>query len=176
MADDNLELDYKYIGNFVRPIDCFEMSMTVDGCCGQCAIAAILDISVIDVFRKWGVSPDNFRHYTSQKEMKEILSRFKYAAVQRSPGKDKIKIPDCDLAILRVAFGDRNAFWMTIAQNSHYIGLKRMPDGSRYIFDNIKQFDNQKTDGLWIEFSEYYKVMAAEKMFITSYLELRRID
>ncbi len=164
-------LDYKYIGSFKKPEDCRKYSQEIKGCCGQSAIASILGIGVADVFKAWNVKEENFRNCTSQKEMKQILLLFGYKSKQRSV-KDKLTFPKCDLAIIRVSFGDRNQHWMEISKRSHYLGLKKMPSGVRYVFDSFQNFDNKPTNGLWVEHSEYKKVMHNEKMFITSYLEL----
>lgn len=167
----NVVLEYQYIGGFDTPEDLLRTIKEIDGCCGQCAIASILGIKVMDVFEKWGIDLKTFKHHTSQKEMKQILEILGYDSKQRPSPKDKISIPNCDLGIIRVSFGDRNAHWMQIAQNSHYIGIKKF-HGRRYIFDNIQEFDGKPINGMWIEFTEYYKLMMAEKMFITSYLEI----
>jgi len=167
-----LELEYSKIGNFPLPPDCHDAVKKIQGCCGQCAIAAVLGTSVMYVFNSWEKIITEFRHYTSQKEMKEILACMGYEAIQHSPGADKFKIPIVDLAILRVSFGDPKQHWMITAQNSHYLGLKRMSDGNLYVFDNIEMFDHEPTNGLWIEYREYYKLMESDKAFITSYLEI----
>lgn len=174
----NLKLDWKYIGGYDTPKDMLHYTRNVRGVCGECAIAAVLGKTVKEVFQAWGKDEKEFRHYTSQKEMKEILSKLGYAAKQKGVD-DPIKMPECDLAIVRVSFGDYKTkdklHWMEVARRSHYIGLKRFrPDGlGIYVFDNFETFDGKETTGLWIETSEYYKVMANEKMFITSYLELK---
>lgn len=172
-----LALDWLYIGGFPTPSDCRKYTKDVQGVCGECAIAAVLGKTVKDVFSAWGVLEKDFRHYTSQREMKQILSKLGYDAKQKSV-ESPITIPHCDLAILRVSFGDYKnkdkLHWMEIAKKSHYLGLKKMPSGNIYVFDNFQNFDDKPTNGLWIQISEYYKVMANEKMFITSYLELKQ--
>lgn len=162
------------IGKYRKPKDCFYYSTEIKGTCAETQIAALLGIDTKDVFKKWGVKEKDFRHDTRQKETKEILSLFGYTTMQKSAKTDKKILSECNLAILRVSFGDPNQHWMLTTKYSHYLALKRMPCGERYIFDNFETFDDKQVNGMWIEEQEYYKkIMKTEKMFITSFLEIK---
>jgi hypothetical protein len=168
------ELDSKYIGCFPTPIDSRKYTKEINGCCGQCAIAAITGKMVKDIFAIWGKKEKDFRHYTSQKEMQSILEMMGLKVKQKpAPDKDKITFPRVDLAVVRVTYADLKEHWTEIARNSHYLGLKRFGT-NYYVFDNFTEFDGKETNGIWIELSEYYKVLMHEKGHITSYLELKK--
>lgn len=178
MGDGKIIIEDGYLGDFKKPEDCLEYTKEIIGVCGQASIASILEKDIKDIFDLWGKNPKEFRHFTSQKEMKEILLKCGFVAKQKSIGKNKVDIPEINFGIIRVSYGERNQHWMEIAKRSHYIGIKKMPDGRRYIFDNgFDNFNDKPVNGLWIEVSEYWvKVAMVEKMFVTSYLELNEVE
>ena len=162
--------NYNYLKT---PQDTLEYAKRLNGICGEAAIAALMDCSLKDVFKAWGIGEDNFRGWTLQKEMKEILDKLGYEAKQKGV-KDKDKLPDSDFAIIRVSFGKPEQHWSKTASLSHYIAIKRFQQGW-YIYDNaIDLFDGKPINGIWIEKSEYYKVMKDQNMFVTSYLEITK--
>ena len=102
--------------------------------------------------------------------MKEIIRSFGFEVKQQGI-KNKFSIPKCSLAIVRVSFGNPKQHWIETAKRSHYLALKKFK-GNYYVLDNIK------VDGgyAWVERTEYRKVIENEKMFITSYLELKKFS
>lgn len=160
---------YNYIQT---PPDVLDYAERLGGICGEAAIAALLNITVKKVFETWGIDEKDFKGFTIQKDMRKILEKFGYDVKQKKV-EDKFRLPNCDFGIIRVSFGDLKQHYMITANRSHYIAIQRFQQG-RYIYDNaISQFNGNPVNGVWIEESEYYKVMANEKMFITSYLELK---
>ena len=156
------------------PKDVLEYADKYNGICGEASIASLLDITVKDVFDKGDINRDTFRGFTLQKEMRKILSKLGCASIQKRVS-DKHKIPYCDFGIIRVSFGEPEQHWAKTASLSHYIAIKRFKQG-RYIYDTaIDVFDGNPVNGVWIEESEYYKIMDDQKMFITSYLELTKM-
>jgi hypothetical protein len=153
------------------PKDVLEYTKRLKGICGEASIASLFECNVKDVFMVWGIGESNFKGWTLQKEMKFIINKFGYDAKQRVI-KDKYKLPDADFAIIRVSFGEPNQHWSKTAKESHYLAIKRFKQGW-YIYDNsIGEFDGKPINGIWIEKSEYYKWMEANKMFVTSYIEI----
>jgi len=153
------------------PKDTLKYVERLGGICGEAAIAALLDCEVKTVFAAWGINESDFRGWTLQKEMRRILDRLGYDCKQKSV-EDKKKLPDSDFAIVRVSFGKPDQHWAKTASLSHYIALRRFVQGW-YVYDSaISMFDGKPINGLWIEKSEYCKVIEAEDMFITSYLEV----
>jgi len=137
MSEPQIIVEYDCIGNWKKPDDCLEYTQKIGGVCGLASIAGLLDKRVIDIFNSWSKKPEDFRHFTSQKEMKQIFFTLGFEAKQKSIGKQKIAIPDIDFGIIRVSFGEQNQHWMLTAKNSHYIAIRKMPDGRRYIFNEI---------------------------------------
>ena len=155
------------------PMDVLDYAEKYNGICGEAAIAALLDITVKDVFDKGNIDRENFRGFTLQKEMRAILIRLGYSSIQKSVD-NKFILPDCDFGIIRVSFGTPEQHWGKTSSLSHYIAIKRFMQGW-YIYDNaIDMFDGQKINGIWIDKSEYYKVMKQQNMFVTSYLQLHK--
>lgn len=155
------------------PKDTLEYAARLDGICGEAAIAALMGCNLKDVFEAWGIGEDNFKGWTLQKDMKIILHKLGYEAKQKGI-KDKNKLPDSDFVIIRVSFGKPDQHWAKTASLSHYIAIKRFQQGS-YIYDNaIDSFDGKPINGIWIEKSEYYKIMKDRGMFLTSYLEITK--
>jgi len=155
------------------PIDVLEYAEKYNGICGEAAIAALLDMTVKDVFDKGNIDRENFKGFTLQKEIRAILIRLGYSSIQKKID-NKFILPKCDFGIIRVSFGNPKQHWSKTASLSHYIAIKRFMQGW-YIYDNaIDMFDGQKINGIWIEKSEYYEVMKQENMFITSYLQLHK--
>jgi hypothetical protein len=171
-----LIFDCDYIEDFKKPQDCLEYTQKIGGVCGLASIAGLLGVNVLDIFNTWEKDSKDFRHFTSQKEMKHILSKCGFKATQKSIGKNKVAIPNIDFGIIRVSFGEQNQHWMITAKNSHYIAIKKMSDDRRYIFDNgFENFNDKPVNGMWIEVSEYWvKIAMQEKMFVTSYLDVKQ--
>lgn len=155
------------------PQDVLEYIERLGGICGEATIAALMGINVRDVFSVWGIGEENFKGWTTQKEMRVILDRLGYNVKQKRV-KDKYRLPNSDFAIIRVSFGNPNQFWLETASVSHYIAIRKFQQGW-YVYDSaINLFDGKPINGIWIEKSEYYKVMEEQNMFITSYLEIIR--
>jgi len=154
-------------GAFPIPTDYIKFIDKVENCCGQLAIASALNISVMRVFKRAGLKRSDLKTGTRQKKMIEIL-KLLGCDVKQKGVRNRFRFPRVDLAIIRVSFGHPDQHWIKTAKLSHYITLKRFGI-NHYVLDNVK------VDGRvhWIELSEYYKVMEADKMFITSYLELK---
>lgn len=153
------------------PCDCLEYGEKYNGICGEAAIAALLETNLKTVFDIGKIDRETFKGFTLQKDMIRILNNLGYTPIQKK-ATEKYKLPDCNKAIIRVSFGEPNQHWMKTAKLSHYIAIKRFAQG-RFVYDNaINEFDGKPVNGVWIEESEYYKVMTNQKMFITSYLEV----
>ena len=162
--------NYNYLQT---PQDTLEYAKRLGGICGPAAIAALLECNLKDVFEKGEIDESQFRGWTLQKEMKAILDKLGYDTKQKGV-KDKNKLPDSDFAVIRVSFGKPGQHWSKTASLSHYIALKRFKQGW-YVYDNaIDFFDGKPINGIWIERSEYYKVMQDQSMFVTSYLEIKK--
>lgn len=153
------------------PEDYLEHQKRMEGICGLSAIASLLGTSMGEVLEVFGINQDEFKGYTTEKEMRKILGRFGYD-VKRRHVKDKHSLPDCDFGIIRVSFGDIDQVWYKTMERSHYVAIKRFERG-RFIYDNLDTFDNQKVNGVWIHEREYPLLMSAENMFVTSYLEVK---
>lgn len=158
------------IGAFPIPQDYSEYHSKVNNCCGELAVAGVLNILVKEVFSKGGVKESDLKKGTSVKNLRIILKKLGFETKQCSVT-DKFKIPKCDLAIVRVAFGEPDQHWMKTVKSSHYIALRKFTGMNYYVLDNCAVLDNKEF--VWIEKSEYRKLMVAEKMFVTSYLELK---
>lgn len=154
-------------GSFPLPAGYKKCDAEIKNCCGELAISAVLNIPTIKVFEKAEIKPEDLKKGTSQKRMKEILKSFGYEVKQKGV-ENKFRMPRTDLAVVRVSFGKPEQFWMLTAKRSHYVALKRF-GFNRYVLDNVK------VDGKiqWIEAIEYRKIMEAESIFITSFLELK---
>lgn len=157
-------------GYFPIPPGYSKYALEVDNCCGELAIAGALDMPVPHVFEKGKIIKTELGKGTLQKRMREILNNLGYETIQKGV-KNKFKIPKCDLAIVRVSFGDPEQFWIETARQSHYIALRRS-GVNHYVLDNVR------IDGKyeWVLSTEYTKIMKAEKMFVTSYLEIKSKD
>jgi hypothetical protein len=72
-----------------------------------------------------------------------------------------------------VSFGKPDQHWAKTAGASHYIALRKFPKGI-FVYDNcLDKWDGEPINGLWLEKAEYEeKIMKAEDMFVTIYLEL----
>lgn len=162
-----INFDSKYLGSFPIPRGYSKYAEEINNCCGELAIAGLLNISVPKVFEKTGVKITDLVKGTSQKRMREILDKLGFNAKQRGV-KNKFRLPKSDLAIVRVSFGDPKQHWIETAKKSHYLALKRF-GLIYYVLDNMKIDDKYK----WVERIEYSKVIEADKMFITSYLEVK---
>lgn len=158
------------IGDFPIPSGYAKYNLEIKNCCGELAIAALLNIPVPKVFKKANIPIADLKKGTLQKKMKEIIRSFGFEVKQHGV-KNKFSIPKCDLAIVRISFGNPKQHWIETAKKSHYLALKKF-NGNHYILDNIK------VDGgyAWIERTEYGKIIKNEKMFITSYLELKSVS
>jgi len=171
--DNQKQITFNKYNYLYVPKDVLEYAKKLGGICGQASIASLLKCNIKDVFNAWGTKEENFRGWTLQKEMKEILDKLGYNAKQKG-AKDKNKLPNSDFAIIRVSFGKPEQHWSKTASLSHYIAIKRFQEGW-YIYDNaIDFFEGKPINGIWIEKSEYYKVMEIEEMFVTSYLEITK--
>ena len=166
-----IEFSQFAIGHFPIPLGYSKYALEVDNCCGELAIAGVVNIRVPQVFEKGKILKAELSKGTLQKRMREILSNLGYETTQRSV-KDKFKIPKCDLAIVRVSFGDPEQFWIETARRSHYVALKRS-GANHYVLDNRVLVDGKHA---WIERIEFRKVIKADKMFVTSYLEIKPKD
>lgn len=153
------------------PPDVLEYAEKYNGICGEASIAALLDMTMKEVFDKGKIDRENFKGFTLQKEIRRILSNLRYSSTQKGV-KDKYKLPDCNFGIIRVSFGKPDQHWSKTARDSHYICIRRFNTGI-FVYDNaIDIFDDKPVNGVWIEKSEYYKIMEDQDMFITSYLEI----
>lgn len=153
------------------PQDVLVYAEKLNGICGEASISALLECNLKDVFDAWGIGEENFRGWTLQREMRIILNKLGYDSQQLGV-KDKTILPDSDFAIIRVSFGNPKQHWSKTASLSHYLAIKRFKQGW-YIYDNaIDFFDGKPVNGVWIEKSEYYKVMERQNMFVTSYIQL----
>jgi len=162
-----INLNHLYLGSFPIPSGYAKYDVEIKNCCGELAIAGLLNIPVPMVFKKGKIKITDLEKGTSQKKMREILKNLGFKTKQHGV-KDKFKIPKCDLAIVRISFGNPKQHWIETAKKSHYLALKKFKSGNYYVLDNMK-IDGKYS---WIERTEFKKVIEADKIFITSYLEL----
>lgn len=170
MSDADVVLNPFAFGNLPIPADYEEYRVKIDNCCAELALAGLFEVSVSFVFSFAGIKLKDLPKGTSQKRVREILKKWGYKTIQKSV-KDKHSIPKCDFAIVRVSFGNPKQFWIETAKRSHYLALKKF-NTHHYVLDNGVIVDGKAHH--WIERNEFKKVMKAEKMFVTSYLEIKK--